>query len=370
MSVRFLIADRSHDAGIRRLLRETPMGGRDMSVSLQCEPSYFDAVAAEGDHHAIIAIDAGEVVCVGGVSIRERYYNGRLARVGYLGHLRLAASHAGRTDVLRRGYAVLRDLRVSLRPDACFTCIAADNVRARRLLERGIRGLPRYRPAGELATLLFRRPGRGGFAGSVPTSVRRTLREAGLGLRHGDADLRPLVADLSRRLSPAGQFAPVWTADPVQDTRFRFLLDRRHVVGCAAIWDRRAATQAVVAGYSRRLSMVRRAYNGWVTLSRRGVPLPAAGRTVPQAFVSHVLLPGDRADWFALLMLSLSASARTDGADVMAVGLDGRDPRLPALIRQFRPHVFRTTLYMVDWADAPPADPPDGRLLNPEIATL
>ena len=315
MSVRLLVADRSHDAGIRKLLRETPMVGRDVSVSLQCEPSYFDAVAVEGDeHHAIVAVDGDAVVCVGGVSVRDRYYNGRLVRAGYLGHLRLARSHAGRADVLRRGYGLFRDVCRSVCMDVCFTSIAADNDRARLLLERGLRGLPRYTFAGEVVTLVVRS-------------------------RWG-----PTTAEPAAVAAAGFQFAP---RDCVR----------------SGLSDQRANKQAVVTRYSWRLAVVRPVCNAAGRLLRRGVILPPVGVPIQQAFATGVGDP--KADIRPVL-----ATAATRGIAAVAIGLDARDPRVPHLRRRHWPFVYRTRLYTVHWPDDPPIDPPDGRLLYPEIATL
>src|SRR4051795_7012975 len=83
-AVRFEIAMAAHDAGIRRLLRETPMRGR-ITVSMEHEPSHFAALAIEGpEHEAIVGLEGDRVIAVGNVSARIRFINGQPMRIGYL----------------------------------------------------------------------------------------------------------------------------------------------------------------------------------------------------------------------------------------------------------------------------------------------
>ena len=156
--VRFDVATRADDAGIRRLLRENSTPGA-ISLLLEREPDYFaDADLPGEEKQTIVAQLDGRVVCVGNCAIRDRFVNGGLRRVGYLGGLRLDASTAGRSDILRRGYHFFRELQTAAPADFYFTSIAADNVQARNFLERNLPGMPRYELIGEFVTLLVRTP--------------------------------------------------------------------------------------------------------------------------------------------------------------------------------------------------------------------
>jgi hypothetical protein len=371
-------ADRSDDAGIRTLLREVSMEG-DIALSLQCEPSYFDAVALEGDdHRTVVATDAGRVIGVGSASIRQRYVNGQAMRVAYLSRLRMARSYAGRFDVIRRGYQALADEIRSLRPSACFTSIAKDNHRARNLLERRIRGLPTYRPIGEIVTCVFQSGVTRFWLPPAIQSVRGHLRRQGISLRHGDVSLRDAAISAGERCGPAYQLSPYWTRNELDhclshrgmhDNHFRLLFEDGRPLAVAALWDQRPMKQAVVAGYSARLSRLRWLHNLAVGLRHHGVPLPRAGSMLSQAFVSHVATPIDRPDLLADLVLLLTASARTMGVRLLTLGLDARDSRLPLIRKRFRPITYSTILYAVHFADMP-MTVLDDRLLYPDIALL
>lgn len=151
----FAVATPADDADIRRLLRENPMPGQ-ITLTLEREPDYFaDADLPGTEKQTIIANEGDRVICVGNCSIRERFVNGQPRRVGYLGGLRLDSRAAGRFDILRRGYEFFRDLQAERPADFYFTSIAADNVPARKFLERGLPGMPAYEFAGEFVTVLL-----------------------------------------------------------------------------------------------------------------------------------------------------------------------------------------------------------------------
>jgi hypothetical protein len=361
----FLVADPSHDAGIRRLLRETPMRG-SIRITRQREPNYFASVAAEGgENHAIVAVDdRDEVVCVGAVSIRDRFFNGWRCRVGYLGQLRLAASQAGRFDIIRRGYRFFRELLPTLQMEACFTSVATDNIRAKAFLERGLPGMPRYRFAGDLVTLLMPVT-RWGKAFSLQS--RDTLRRQKLNVRHGVGCSKSLSVLLNAR-GVELQFAPSWDEKELttmRDNNFCVVSDENGPVACAAVWDQRDFKQTVIAGYSKSMSLLRPLHNLFAR-----VRLPRPGDVLPMGFVSHVATPPDRPDMLAELTALLTASAQSLGIETLAVGLDARDPRLAILLRRFPGRRYQTRLYTVTWPDQPAAGKPDGRLLFPEVALL
>ena len=152
--VPFAVATPADDVEIRRLLRENPMRGR-IALTFEREPDYFaDADLPGTEKQTVIARQNNRVVCAGSCAIRERL-NGEPRRVGYLGGLRLDARATGRFDILRRGYEFFRELQTDAPADYYFTSIAADNVPARKFLERGLPAMPAYEFVGEFVTTLL-----------------------------------------------------------------------------------------------------------------------------------------------------------------------------------------------------------------------
>ena len=153
--IRYEVASHEHDDEIRRLLRDNPMPGR-ISISLEREPHYFAASEIEGlEHKTVVALDGNRVIAVGSISCRTRFINSNATRVGYLGGLRLDQSFRGRADVILKGYRFFEQLHEQGGPPIYLTSIISENLRARRLLERGLKGMPTYRYVGDLVTLMI-----------------------------------------------------------------------------------------------------------------------------------------------------------------------------------------------------------------------
>jgi len=148
-------ATQADDAGLRQLLRETPIGGA-IRLSFEREPSYFASVRREGSrHYTVCARDAGKVVAM---ASRTVWPTG----VGYLHQLRIAPSHRHLTrQFLRIGFRMLRETRANDEAPYDVTTIVSDNAVARRVLEAGLPGLPRYSPVERILTMLL--PARAGY---------------------------------------------------------------------------------------------------------------------------------------------------------------------------------------------------------------
>ena len=369
-AVRFELASSRHDAALRRLLRENPMPGR-ISLSLEREPDYFAASAIEGqESRTIVAIDGDRVICAGSISARLRFINGSPMRIGYLGGLRMDASCRGHGSVIRRGFDYFRQLHEQGGPPIYLTSIIADNLRARRLLENGLKGMPAYRFLTEFVTLVIRR--------RPPGETRKRLRSLGTMVMQGGqrliCDTQPTeaVLDLLNRDYRQYQFAPFWTAQESRLQEFRSVCSQDGTpVACAAIWDQRAIKQTVVRGYANSTRWIRPLINlGSLLLSRPS--LPRVGEPVSHAFVSHLAVDVLQPQLAELLFLLLQGPAHRRGIDYLTIGFDARDPRLGHFRRVFRPREYVSRLYAVHWDDdgAKLARALDDRTLAPEVALL
>jgi hypothetical protein len=362
----FDIAAEADDAEIRRLLRENPMPGK-ISVSLEREPDYFAAELPGETKQTIVARDGERLACVGWCHFRRRFVNGEPCRVGYLGGLRLDASHAGRFDILRRGYAFFNELQAREPADLYFTTIAADNDRARQFLERGVHGMPRYEFVGEFVTVL------------IPTHRQRRAAakfrgEFGVTLASAPDGLAEFVNETNL----AYQLAPCWSEAELSRLRELglntcascVLRDGKRTVASAGVWDQRRFKQSVVRGYAPWLAFLRPAFNlfAWPTARTR---LPAIGETVAAGFVS--LLANSRDSHRALIPLleELRHQATERGLELLTVGFAANDPRLANICKSFPRREYRSHIYLVRWSGmSGGARQLDGRILAPEVALL
>jgi hypothetical protein len=347
--VRWALATAGDDAEIRELLRRRPMDGR-IRVAMTREPDSRIAAAVEGERHAtVVGRDPqGRLLGFGSRAVRRVWLDGEPAWLGYLGQLRAVERSSG----LRRlgeGYACLRAQR---RPDELpfdLTAILADNRPARRLLERGLPGLPRYSPLAEVETLV------------VPVARRRR--------RRGEPQPRPLAAgELPRLLGflrdelRRRPFAPLWSASDLAARGrlrglgaddFRVVEEGGRIVGAAALWDQRAFKQTVVDGYGGGLRRVRPLVN--LGLRALGRPLlPPPGSVLPLAFVAAFAVTGDDEGAACALVEALRREARRRGLTALVVAFTAGHPlRLP-LRRRFAARPYRSVLYSVHWPDDPP----------------
>jgi hypothetical protein len=407
------------EAAVLALLAR-PMGGA-VRLALTRSPSPRLAAEVEGDRYRLVTAEeprTGTLLGMGVRTVRNVYLDGKAARVGYLSQLRVAGKVGlGRW---RRGFRELLAARAADEIDFDLTSIASDNLAARRLLERGLPGLPPYREIGQIETLVFstaRGAPRGGDNGGGTTpenlvAVANRLEsdrrryvlaprwavedfEAGgrcLGLKREDflvapagevqasggdrsareagiqcgALLRKTRGALRRKTSPSSNRRGVSGQEECPALDPSFPPPALPLGGCAAIWDQRAYKQVVVAGYARWLALLRPLLNP--LRSWRGQPrLPSPGTTLALAYLSH--FSADDAGTAISLLDAACARARARNLDQLALSLSTRHPLLPALAQARAPQRFRTTLYAVG-GNATDLDRMRQGILHLEGATL
>ncbi|HKB08964.1 MAG TPA: hypothetical protein VKF61_11845 [Candidatus Polarisedimenticolia bacterium] len=362
------LATRADDEDLRRLLRDSPVGG-EIRLTFEREPGFFLAPAAEGvTQHTVIARDPsdGRLVGMGSRSILEAFVNGEPRRLGYLSQLRLAPACRGRRRLLAGGYTLLRGTRAPDEAPFDITTIVADNRAARRLLLTGVPGLPTYRPLETFVTLL------------VPAARRRPGRP-GLTIERGSTALLPEIAACLDRNRRRLQFAPRWpSAGPgaqvpepgPRSEDFLLAVGRTGVVGCVALWDQSAFKQVVVRGYGKRLARLRPWLNrvsGVLGLPR----LPDPGQRLSHAFLSHLAVDDDSVAIFAALIDAARDRARSLEHEGLVLGLASRNPFLREMRRRFRARRYVSLLCAVHGEDGRRAvEALDDRIPHPEAALL
>ncbi|MGD0058345.1 MAG: hypothetical protein ABSD58_02915 [Verrucomicrobiia bacterium] len=308
-STRYVIgfATQADDAGLRRLLRETPMPG-PIQISLEREPDFFAAAQQEGGRYYTAIIrdrQTGQPVAMGSRSVHELFVNGQPRLIGYLSQLRIATEHRrhGR-QFLRMGFDLLRQTHAEDEMSFDITTIVTGHEVARRLLEAGLPGLPRYTPVERILTMLL--PVRG------PAS-----REPALPVTTG--------------VTPVPQFAPA---------------ELPH----NGVWDQRMFKQIVVRGY-----------NPWLRWCRWLWRLPPVGTVLPVAYWTYPSLTSDDLD-------TARAAAREKGCRWLAFGLSERHSLVNIVRRRYRPRVYESILYVVHDPDT--TVELDGRIAHVEVALL
>ena len=99
----------------------------------------------------------------------------------------------------------------------------------------------------------------------------------------------------------------------------------------------------MVAGYSAPLRLMRPAINLVAALSGRP-RLPAIGKPVSNAFISHVACASGDADLIKCFFDHLDRPAQTKGIDYLTIGFDARDPRLAPMRKKQRARICQPSL--------------------------
>lgn len=377
-SIRFALARVEDDAAIRRLLRRNPMRG-EISVSFEREPNYFYSTDIAGaDDQTILAYNDERLVSMGRYSIRDRYVNGQVSRVGYLSDLRLDSSVQGRFDILRRGYQFLRELQDNNPADFYFTSITADNVRSIRFLERGLPGMPLYRPLADFVTLLVPVPRHLQSLQRRKEKILSRVRSEGIEVVSGsDCYIDQLIEFLNLN-AERYQLAVRWDEEKLLSLRhsglatsdFQIFISAGRVIGCAALWDQRHFKQTVICGYSRRLSL----FQPFVNFGARmfGSPrLPDIRSTLAHGFLSPIAIDLGKEQYLpALIDLSLLTAANR-GLEFLTLGFSDSDPRLAFVRNKFRCREYNSRFFQVLWGGKNSKAPAlNDNLFFPEVALL
>lgn len=341
---RYIIeAMRDADEPAARTLLRQPMNGM-IRVALTCEPDLHMAAAVGAiRHHHFIARDNtnDHIIGLASRALRRIWVNGQPKQVGYLSHLRRSGDGYLSRRLLCDGFAACAATRTADELPFDLTTIIADNTPARRLLERGLPGIPIYTPWCELVTCV------------IPTRRRRRTTTAITGRQ----DLLPALVACLKRFGTRHQFAPKWDEQTLRSPTsargltiddFHIVTHGSRIVGCLARWDQRAFKQTVVSGYAPWLTRSRPLVNAAMTVRRRP-RLPSPGSTLRMAYLSHLAIDGDNPE--VLRELIDAARAVPGDTDYLVMTLAADHALLPVL-RRYRPREYRSILYVVHQPEA------------------
>lgn len=336
------------DAMVRALLRENRMPGW-VEITVEREPSFFAAPEWMGREWAVLGDDDGRPVGMYTAVVRPTHVDGRAEMLGYLGGMRVGVRYRPSIRHVRAGYAALRRLAPcqTTRP-WWFTVIGAGNINARRLLEAGVRGLPRYEKCGEYLTSV------------LPTSRGR---RSGFWRAARPEERDAIVAFHNRRAS-GYQLSPVLDSRLVDGIGVENFLVRESkgvLQAVVALWDQQAFKQVVIRGYRRPVAAFRPAYNLYARLSRR-CQLPGTGESLRQTFLAFLALDDDTPGDAAVVADALSHCV----TPVAVLGLHAGH-RLVAGMKPLKPLRYESNVYTVTF-DASVALGPGA--VQPEAALL
>jgi hypothetical protein len=364
------------EAGIRDLLRGSVLPGR-VRLSLEREPAFDPSSSAGAERtHTFVHRDpcTQRVLALAQRSVARVWLAGRPQRLGYLSLLRRAPELPLTARLLRAGFAVCESTRREDELPFDLTSILEENARARALLERGLPGLPAYRPLCRLATLIL----------EVGSALRRGRGPPARGLefrRAGGDEVRALATFLAETQA-ARPLSWAWSVEDLRVAErkwnlfpgdFHLALRGGQIVGCLALWDQRPFKQTVVRGYAPDLALLRLLASPLSALVGRA-PLPPVGQVLPMAFLSHLALRQQDPGLFLALLRAALVTARERRIGYGVLGLAEGHALLPVVRAELRARVLWSRLYLVH----PTGVHPTGRdavglvpgIPQPEVACL
>ncbi len=304
----------------------------DIGLCVERAPDFFALNALEGDTWRVAVVDGEEGRPIGCVALAERmaYLGGKPTRTMYVSDLKVLPAYrgTGAADALTE-YA--RDLCVQRGGEdipTFLTILAGNDAMERRL--SGPRGLPHLHRFGTIRShsvpLLWRRKA------STPTALT---------LARGRAEDIDEMAALWQRVAPTRQFAAAhdaasfaaWieSAPALEPSSYLLARDRTGALtGFIGLWDQHSFKQLVVTGYSRRLKVVRAAFNALASLFG-ATKLPPPGAALRFVTAVHICVPGASPEVLRALVLRAYADLRGKGYSFLNIGLAVDDPLSSAL---------------------------------------
>lgn len=322
----------------------------EVSLSFRREPSYFAACQLDGDKTQTIVcreLESNRIVGLGSRSVRERYVDGQVERIGYLSTLRLDKEHR-RRGLVARGFRFFKrvdqDIKGSSRAKFYVTTIADGNSAAEQTLLGGRAGLPHYRRIATWNTysISMRRC----RTGPIPGVEIRPVLESELGM----------VIDYLNTFGATRNLFPVYCTedfDPragtfrdMERSQLFVAWDGDEIIGTFGLWDQTAFKQVVVEGYSSWLRFCRPMYNAWASW-KRDPKLPKPGEVLEHVVGTLLVVRNDRAD-VADLLVSKAHESFCSTPTRLLLGFDSRSP-LSTSYAARASHEYTTGVYLVSW---------------------
>jgi hypothetical protein len=361
------LATPADDAAIRELLRREPMPGR-IRVAFEREPEFRLGCEVTGEDCQVLVArreDSAEVVGLACRSVRCVFINGRERRLGYLGQLRVDPRFRGRW-LISRGFSELKQLhdRDPL-PGYLASIVDGNSDATGVLVQNRRRFFPAFHAVADYCMLAI--------------GINREKQTIRADVQISKPNLREL-AEVAWFLQTNGsrrQFFPVWTVEGLDRlSSFGLGLEdlriaRRggEIVGVVGLWDQSGYKQTIVHGYTGWLKAAAPLYNlGAPWLGRATLPRP--GEKLRSAYASLICIANDEIAVFRALLRETYNLARTRRLGHLLIGLDSRDPLLPAA-REYAHVVYPSRLYLAEWPDGGRIyEQLDGRPAYVDIATL
>ena len=322
----------------------------EISLSFRREPCYFAACQLDGNESQTIVcreLASDRIVGLGSRSVRERYVDGQVERIGYLSTLRLDEEHR-RRGLVARGFRFFKkldeDTKDSFQAKFYVTTIADGNSSAEQTLLGGRAGLPHYHRIATWNTysISMRRC----RWRQIPGVEVRPVHESELGLVVDYLNTHGAKRNLFPKYRTEDFDPRAGTFRDLERSKLFVAWDGGQILGTFGLWNQSAFKQVVVEGYSSWLRFIKPFYNAWAKWNRQP-NLPKPGEVLKHIVGSLLVVRNDRTD-VANLLVSIACNAYRKTSSRLLLGFDSRCP-LSASFASVASHVYTTGVYLVSW---------------------
>jgi len=359
----YKIATKEDDDSLRELLSDNSMDSW-VNLSLEKEPSYFNAQNLMGESYTMIATDKSINKKIGmySCSYMQMHLNTKKREVAYFGELRVDKEHRNKIRVLKHGYKSLKTLLPNRATEPIYiTSIASQNYKARRVLEAKLKEMPKYIPLAEMSTLVF----------------STSFKSKNIKLQQASKKDISRVVKFYNKCASSYQFSPhldeLWLSE-LSDAKGLNINDfyvlenaNKEIEACFALWDQREFKQSVIKSYKKPLNAVRPLYNLFAKFTKR-VELPRENTMIEQIYIAF--LATSKSEPYLELIQEAASIAKSKGAKACVLGLSSQHPNLKFLKNNLKANVYKTFIEMVSFGDVSKIELNKNLLIQPEVALL
>ena len=358
----YTMATLDDDNSLRRLLSENSMDSW-VNISLEKEPSYFNAQNLMGQSYTMIATDTVIKKKVGmySCSYMQMYLNQKVQEIAYFGELRVDEEHRNKIRILKNGYKSLKTLLPYREKESLYiTSLASQNYKARRVLEARLKGMPTYTPIGEMSTLIF------------ATSFKNENKKI---IKASEKDISRIVKfynKCAKRYHFSPHLTQTWLSElsvekGLSINDFYIFEHNGEIEACFALWDQREFKQSVIKSYKKPLSTFRPLYNIFAKYTKR-LELPKENTRLEQVYIAFFATT--KSELHLELIQEAASIAKAKGVKACILGLSSQHPNLKSLQKKLKANVYKTCIEIVGFEYKVKIELNKNLLIQPEVALL
>lgn len=312
----YRVATKDDADSFKSLLNDNEMSSW-VNITLRKEPNYFDADNLMGESVSVIAHevnDSSKIIGIYACSSFEVYFKAKKEHIIYLNSLRVDVRYRHKIRFLKEGFASIQKL-ITLKStkEFMFTSIAKENLKARKLLESNLKGMPTYLPLGGMSSF--------SFLAKIHTKTMLCQKASA-------KDIDSIVEFYNANAKDY-DFAPVLNSSWLEmlDAKRGLSIDdfyicrdaNANILAIFALWDQREIKQIVIHSYKAPLGRFRNLYNLYAKLTAN-TTLPKESEMLQQIYIAFFTTTSKDSLWIKQLLKEIATLIKRRDANLCTIG--------------------------------------------------